>query len=329
MRAIHSTHTLFGKHPGIRVHRHNLSSFWILGICVCLLPSAAPGQWPRQGGPSRVGGAGLSIVLMQPEAEVIKAVQSVVDDHVIHGTWVYERDRTLTGAHSEQVSKILHGTEGSDKAFYKVADQVVAPRFFVGSADVGEITVRYLVQGVGKASTRLQIDAVFNEYGHKQAHRSTGAVELAEYQAIELELKNIHAAQVQPVQAREQSSSVDHTPDSAPSLTPLPALSPTPQPTVKPPSAQDTSSPATATSAVDESNQLLHRIADLKRKVEMRIKASDVPLKSSPFRASATLGSVSAHAEVLILIVTPHWYGIETRTGQHGWVPGSQLEPLP
>jgi hypothetical protein len=39
--------------------------------------------------------------------------------------------------------------------------------------------------------------------------------------------------------------------------------------------------------------------------------------------------SLEAGAEVVILIVTPYWYGVETTDGQHGWINRQQLEPLP
>jgi hypothetical protein len=41
------------------------------------------------------------------------------------------------------------------------------------------------------------------------------------------------------------------------------------------------------------------------------------------------LKSLDAGAEVVIIIVTPYWSGVETEDGQHGWVHHEQLEPLP
>jgi hypothetical protein len=31
----------------------------------------------------------------------------------------------------------------------------------------------------------------------------------------------------------------------------------------------------------------------------------------------------------VIVIVTPHWYGVETPDGQRGWLPLDELESLP
>jgi len=33
--------------------------------------------------------------------------------------------------------------------------------------------------------------------------------------------------------------------------------------------------------------------------------------------------------EVVVLIITPYWYGVETADRHRGWVHRSQLEPLP
>jgi hypothetical protein len=38
---------------------------------------------------------------------------------------------------------------------------------------------------------------------------------------------------------------------------------------------------------------------------------------------------LAAYTEVAIVIVTQHWYGVETPDGQRGWLPADQLETLP
>ena len=42
-----------------------------------------------------------------------------------------------------------------------------------------------------------------------------------------------------------------------------------------------------------------------------------------------TLKSLDPGAEVLILIATPYWYGVETHDGQHGWLRRDELEQVP
>jgi len=67
-------------------------------------------------------------------------------------------------------------------------------------------------------------------------------------------------------------------------------------------------------------------VKDLRQQVERLVKAPGAPLKSAPFHTASTLQTLNAGAEVLILISTPYWYGIETHEGQHGWVMRDQLE---
>jgi hypothetical protein len=41
------------------------------------------------------------------------------------------------------------------------------------------------------------------------------------------------------------------------------------------------------------------------------------------------LKSLDTGTEVVIVVATPYWFGVETEDGQHGWVRHDQLEPLP
>ena len=59
------------------------------------------------------------------------------------------------------------------------------------------------------------------------------------------------------------------------------------------------------------------------------IKAPGAPLKSAPFRTATNLQSLAAGSEVVILISTPYWYGVETTEGQHGWLFRDDVDVLP
>ena len=59
------------------------------------------------------------------------------------------------------------------------------------------------------------------------------------------------------------------------------------------------------------------------------MKESGAPLKSAPYQGAATLEPLPGAAEVVVEILTPYWYGVETEDGHRGWVYHSQLEPLP
>ena len=82
----------------------------------------------------------------------------------------------------------------------------------------------------------------------------------------------------------------------------------------------------TAESSVRELKQ---RVDALRHQIEMRIKAPGARLKSAPFHSAADEAALAAYTDVLIVIFTPRWYGVETPDGQRGWVPLDQLEPLP
>jgi hypothetical protein len=74
---------------------------------------------------------------------------------------------------------------------------------------------------------------------------------------------------------------------------------------------------------------LEQHVQDLRRQAERLVKSPGAPLKSAPFHTASTLSALTTGTEVLILISTPYWYGVETRDGQHGWVLRDSLESLP
>ncbi|HEV7218965.1 MAG TPA: hypothetical protein VGN39_08830, partial [Terriglobales bacterium] len=87
---------------------------------------------------------------------------------------------------------------------------------------------------------------------------------------------------------------------------------------------------ASRLAAAQVSSQTMEQhVQDLRRQVERRVVASGAPLKSAPFHTASTLKPLGPGTEVVILIVTPYWYGIETQDGQHGWLFHDQVEALP
>lgn len=70
-------------------------------------------------------------------------------------------------------------------------------------------------------------------------------------------------------------------------------------------------------------------LTSLRRQVERLVKKPGAPLKSAPFHTASTLKSLDPGTEVLIVVVTPYWLGVETHDGQHGWIPRDELELLP
>jgi hypothetical protein len=72
--------------------------------------------------------------------------------------------------------------------------------------------------------------------------------------------------------------------------------------------------------ATASGQSLEEHVKDLRRQLERQVKDPGAPLKSAPFHTASTLQSLPTGTEVLILISTPYWYGVETHEGQHGWI---------
>jgi hypothetical protein len=251
----------------------------------------------------------LRLQIDAPEADVVQVVQQVTQDQIIHGTQQYAKEKVLYGAHAADSSSAFRETPADGKVFYKVAENILSPIFFKDSNDIGTITVRYLVQSIGAASTALQIDAVFVERDRRRLHRSEGVVESAEYAEIhkQLEALNLHRKEthqeqkkLEELQAQDQALALAANPSNG-----------------------------NSTAAETAIQELERRVVSLRRQVERRIKDSGTPLKSAPFRSASTIASLPAQAEVLIVVITPYWYGVETQDGRRGWIHHSQLEMLP
>jgi hypothetical protein len=252
---------------------------------------------------------GFAGELAAPEAEVLQALHEVLEDHVVHGTRVFEREPTLTGAEEAPSSPLFAAWEGGGKVFYKVRKDVVAPRHFKESTDLGTIAVRYVVVSVTAARTRIHIDAVFVESGHRAVHASDGTVESSEYKAIQEHLQAIQFAAQEAADIKRRRDSADLV-----------------RQTMTRRREDETTLLASTQSSVKD---LEERLITLRREVERRVKAPGSDLKAAPFQSSAKVVSLPAYTEVVIVIVTPHWYGVETPDGQRGWMAIDQLEALP
>ena len=252
---------------------------------------------------------GLVTELSAPVDHVLQAVEEVLQDQTIHGTLMFEREPTLTGAIAVESTPLFEPWKGEGQVFYKIRKDAIAPRHFRASADRGTIAVRYVVTSVSPERTRLRIDAIFVETVRRTTHPSDGTVESSESRAIQDHLQVIQAAEQQAVEAERRRESADLATQ-----------------TLIRQREDDTALLAAAGSSVHDLEQ---RIDSLQHEIERRIKGPGASLKASPFRSAADLVHLPAYTQVVILIVTPHWYGVETPNGQHGWLPIDQLEPLP
>src|SRR5579862_1451156 len=90
-----------------------------------------------------------------------------------------------------------------------------------------------------------------------------------------------------------------------------------------------TSGSAPIANTEDLLETLEEHVKDLRRQVERRVKSPGAPLKSAPFHTASTLQSLTPGTEVLIVVTSSYWYGVETHDGQHGWMLRDDLELLP
>lgn len=252
---------------------------------------------------------GLVSELSAPLDHVLHAVEEVLQDQTIHGTLMFEREPRLTGAIAVESTPLFGPWKGEGQVFYKIRKDAIAPRHFRASADQGTIAVRYVVTSVSPERTRLRIDAIFVETVRRTTHPSDGTVESSEFRAIQEHLQAIQAEEQQTVEAQRRRESENLATQTL--------------------IRQREDEAALLAAAGSSVHDLEERIDSLQHEIERRIKGPGASLKAAPFRSAADLAQLPAYTQVVILIVTPHWYGVETPNGQHGWLPIDQLEPLP
>jgi hypothetical protein len=246
-----------------------------------------------------------------PLADVIEAVRQVTQDQIVHGTYSYEKERILYGAHSTAEASVFGAWKGEGTAFYKVVQNVLAPRNFKDTGDIGTISVRYVVQAADANASVVQVEAVFVD-ARNLRHPSLGEVESSESTAIQQHLRTIQEQREKPQHTVYALADEKHEAASG-SSTPAVPLGAT----------------NTIPSALPTVPELQKQVDELRHQVELRVRYDGAQLKSAPYHNAATLESLAPETEVLIVVVTPYWYGVESAEGHHGWVHHSQLEPLP
>ncbi len=270
-------------------------------------------------------GMGLIVNVPFPEGEVAQVVQEVVQNGIIRGTKEYNKDEYITDATPATSTRVFpEWTEGG-QVFYKVRLKALDPRNFKDSSDVGTLAVRYVLKPQGEKNTVLRIDARFVEDFRHVGHSSNGSVESAEYKDIHDHLDALDLMKAQTVEAQKEKQ--EHaaklpspTPKEATSLALAQAAS----------SSVSASAQSDAPSSLQEPPQTLEQhVQDLRRQLQRLVKAPGAPLQSAPFHTASTLQSLPAGTEVLIVISTTYWLGVETHEGQHGWILRDQLEQLP
>jgi hypothetical protein len=297
-------------------------------------------------------GAGLIVNIPHPEPEVVKVVEEVAENTIIRGTKEYNKDEFVSGATSVRSTPVFPTWTEGGKVFYKVRLQALDPRNFKDGGDVGTLAVRYVVQPQGDQNTVLRIDAIFVEDYRHATHQSNGSVESNEYQDIESKLEAAELMKKETAEALRQKQEYvakkqfgmelgDKPPGpSANTVDNNTVLLSTPPPaaafsTSNPGAPANSATPDFATPAPSNSSSyespesLEQHVVELRRQVERLVRKPGAPLKAAPFHTANTLKSLDPGTEVLIVISTAYWFGVETREGQHGWILREQLEQLP
>jgi hypothetical protein len=292
-------------------------------------------------------GEGLIVNIPLAESEVAQVVEDIAQNGVIRGTKEYNKDEFVGGAKPATSSKVFPAWNEGGKVFYKVREEALDPRNFKDSGDVGTLVVRYVVQPQGEKNTVLRIDALFAEDFRKVVHQSNGSVESAEYKDIQEHLEAIEVMKNQTEEAKQErqehlarkqnvATQGDWPPSVAQSSSAADsqvADSQSGESAANSASHPDATQSSVATppgetlSGQNLSGQSLEEhVKELRKQVERLVKPPGAPLKSAPFHTASTLETLTTGTEVLILISTPYWYGVETHEGQHGWIPRDELE---
>jgi hypothetical protein len=274
-------------------------------LCLCFAAKEARSASKEHAPPS----AGLVMEFAASYDDALEALQEVVQDKTIHGTYMFDRDTTLTGAATAESTPLFERWEGGGRVFYKIRTEVIAPRHFRESADSGTVAVRYVLMNAGPERTRLRIDAIFVERARRVAHASDGTVESSEYKLIKERLDAMQFAEQEAAEAQRRRESQD--------LAKQVLL------------RQREDENARLAAAESSTKDLEERVNGLRHQLVRRVKAPGASLKAAPFQSAANMADLAAYSDVVIVIVTPHWYGIETSDGRRGWVPVDRVEPLP
>ena len=243
------------------------------------------------------------------QADALQALNEVLEDQIIHGTLIFDKQPILTGATVAESTPLFEPWQGPGQVFYKIRKDAIAPRHFLDSADQGTIAVRYVLSSASPGRFRLRIDAIYVESTRRKLHPSDLTVESSEYKVFQDHLQAIQFAAQEAADAKRRLESAELV-----------------RQTVIRQREDETTRLAAAQSSVQDLEQ---RINAMRHEVERRVKAPGADLKAAPFRAAANVKTLAAYTEVVVVIVTPHWYGVETPDGQRGWMPADQLETLP
>jgi hypothetical protein len=286
-------------------------------------------------------GVGLIVNVPSPVDEVTAAVSDVAGNGIIRGTKEYSKDEYISGAVTATSTPLFPAWKDPGKAFYKVRKAALNPWNFKDSADVGTIAVRYIVQPQGEKNSIVRIDALYMEDWRRTVHPSNGSVESAEYKDIQDHLTQMELVKKETadaLQAKQEhiaqkefdlSSNTELL--STPSASNLESTSRVDVETGQTPQPKQSAFAQSQASilALDPNETIDQRATRLRRELERIVKQPGAPLKSAPFHSATTVRKLAPGTEVLVVVLSTYWLGVETHEGDHGWIRRDELELLP
>jgi len=244
-------------------------------------------------------GDGFSIDLDEPYDRVLQVIKAVTEDGIIRGTSEYRGTSELEGASPAKTCSAFKTPPAPGTVLYKVRAQTIAPEHFYDSNDMGTLAVRYVLKALSPKTTRLTIDAIFQEDNHHHFHPSDGTVENAEFLAISDEIKNIEdreAKQRQDAANAEQATKLSHL-------------------------QAELDQEREQLKAVNaEEQELQNKIQALQAGKPAHVRTASADLKAEPYNQSKTLQLLSQGAAVTVLLQTRSWYRVQAANGEQGWV---------
>lgn len=293
-------------------------------------------------------GVGLIVNIPTPIAEVSEAVSDVASNGIIRGTKEYIKDEYITGAVPAKSSSLFPPFKDAGKVFYKVRKAALNPWNFKDSTDVGTVVVRYILQPQGDKNSILRIDALYVEDFRHAVHQSNGSVESSEYKDIQDHLSQMELVKKETEEAlREKQEHIAKkefdlgndtellsTPSSS-SLGESSSRVDDSSGTTRAALTHSSSRPSAGESSVssvlaqDPNETPEQRVARLRREVERIVKKPGAPLKSAPFHSASTVKTLPPGTDLLVVVLSRYWLGVETHDGAHGWVRRDELEFAP
>ncbi len=273
-------------------------------LLLCLASSAVEGKDKKT---KEQFGLGFTAEVSASTGELTEAVQEVAGDGIIQGSKEYDKDPYVGGASTAGNSPLFEKWTGPGEVYFKVRTNIIAPRNFEATADQGTLAVRYVVQPKDATRSILRIDAVYVENDRRTIHPSNGTVETSEFHDIQDHVDAIQQRKKQAIEGeKSREEEIAHR-----------AME------------RDQQREADNVAVAESSTQgLEQRVQSLRQQLERSVKGSNVQLKSAPYQTAASLKVLNPGTQVVILIVTPYWYGIETEDGLHGWLHREQLGPI-